>query len=134
MAQKPPSDLPPSAAQKDRRAAESPPGSSARADSDVSGWSAERDESPEAREERLQRAARMHMATPRTDAPAAGEAAGSAYGRDDRALGDATGRGEGPRAGDQDWDLTQQAGRPPREPRSWDRRGSGSEGDGKGEP
>ncbi|MFY0581296.1 CBS domain-containing protein [Cystobacter fuscus] len=129
MAPLPQSNEPHSPEERDRRAAESPPGSSERADSDVTGWSVERDEPPELRQSRLQRAAQMWMANPRTDALPSGDASarvsGGPYGWDDRALGDAVGLGEGPRMGDQDWDTSQGFWHPAREYRPWDRYGSG---------
>lgn len=54
-------------AERERRAAESPPGSRERSESDVTGWSTERDEPPELREGRFHRAAQLRMAQPRTD-------------------------------------------------------------------
>jgi CBS domain-containing protein len=54
-------------AERERRAAESPPGSRERSESDVTGWSTERDESPEVREGRFHRAAQLRMAQPRTE-------------------------------------------------------------------
>jgi CBS domain-containing protein len=53
--------------ERERRAAEAPPGSRARAESDVTGWSPERDEPPSAREGRFHRAAQLRMAQPRTE-------------------------------------------------------------------
>ncbi|WNG20846.1 CBS domain-containing protein [Cystobacter fuscus] len=130
MAPLPQSNDPHSLAERDRRAAESPPGSSERADSDVTGWSVERDEPPELRQDRFQRAARMGMADPRTDTPPSGAGSASVpdgpYGQDDRALGDAVGLGAGPRMGDQDWDTSQGLRHPAREYRPWDRSGSGA--------
>jgi CBS domain-containing protein len=130
MAPLPPSNGPHSPEERDRRAAESPPGSSERADSDVTGWSVERDEPPELRQDRFQRAAQMGMADPRTDAlpseDASARVSGGPYGWDDRALGDAAGLGGGPRMGDQDWDTSQELQHPAREYRPWDRYGSGA--------
>lgn len=54
-------------AERERRAAEAPPGSSERSESDVTGWSSERDEPPEVREGRFHRAALLRMAQPRTE-------------------------------------------------------------------
>ncbi|AKI98547.1 CBS domain-containing protein [Archangium gephyra] len=54
-------------AERERRAAESPPGSRERSESDVTGWSTERDEPPEVREGRFHRAAQLRMAQPRTE-------------------------------------------------------------------
>ncbi|EPX60798.1 hypothetical protein D187_001447 [Cystobacter fuscus DSM 2262] len=129
MAPLPQSNGPQSPEERDRRAAESPPGSSERADSDVTGWSVERDEPPALRQDRFQRAAQMGMADPRTDALPSGDASarvsGGPYGWDDRALGDAVGLGGGPRMGDQDWDTSQGLWHPAREYRPWDRLGAG---------
>ncbi|WNG30398.1 CBS domain-containing protein [Cystobacter fuscus] len=129
MAPLPQSNEPHSPEERDRRAAESPPGSSERADSDVTGWSVERDEPPELRQGRLQRAAQMWMANPRTDVLPSGDASARVsdgpYGWDDRSLDDAVGLGEGPRMGDQDWDTSQGFWHPAREYRPWDRLGSG---------
>ena len=123
---KPPSTGTPSPAVRDRRAAESPPGSSARAESDVTGWSIERDEPPERRQERLDRSAQMRMASPRTGTPSSEElgapATGGPYGPDDRALDDAAGMGPGPVMGEQDWDLSEGPRRPAQEYRPWNRR------------
>jgi len=131
MAQLPPSNGTPSPADRDRRAAESPPGSSERAASDVTGWSVERDEPPELRQGRFHRAAQMRMADPRTDTPPSEDARvripGGPYGRDDRAVDDAVGRGVGPRMGEQDWDTSKETRRPAREYRPWNRHGSGEE-------
>lgn len=131
MAPLPQSNGPHSSEVRDRRAAESPPGSSERADSDVTGWSVERDEPPEVRQGRFQRAAQMGMAEPRTDALPSGDASarvsGGPYGWDDRALGDAVGLGGGPRMGDQDWDTSQGLQHPAREYRPWDRHGAGAQ-------
>jgi CBS domain-containing protein len=128
MALLPQSNEPPSQADRDRRAAESPPGSSERAESDVTGWSVERDEPPELRQDRFQRAAQMRMADPRTDALPSGDASarvlGGPYGQDDRALDDAAGLGAGPLMGEQDWDTSQGLQHPAREYRPWDRYGS----------
>jgi CBS domain-containing protein len=131
MAQLPPSNGPHSSAERDRRAAESPPGSSERADSDVTGWSVERDEPPELRQGRFHRAAQMRMADPRTDAPPSEDARarvpGGPYGEDDRALDDAVGLGAGPQMGDQDWDTSQGLRHPAREYRPWNRYGAGTQ-------
>jgi CBS domain-containing protein len=54
-------------AERERRAAEAPPGSRERAETDVTGWSSERDEPPSAREGRFHRAAQLRMAQPRTE-------------------------------------------------------------------
>ncbi|HEX5752880.1 MAG TPA: CBS domain-containing protein [Archangium sp.] len=54
-------------AERERRAAEAPPGSRERSESDVTGWSTERDEPPEVREGRFHRAAQLRMAQPRTE-------------------------------------------------------------------
>jgi CBS domain-containing protein len=123
------SNGPHSPADRDRRAAESPPGSSERADSDVTGWSVERDEPPELRQRRFQRAAQMGMADPRTDTlpseDVRARVSGGPYGQDDRALDDAAGLGTGPLMGEQDWDTSQELWHPAREYRPWDRYGSG---------
>ncbi|MBM7112682.1 CBS domain-containing protein [Archangium primigenium] len=124
MAQQPPNGTP-SPAERDRRAAESPPGSSERVGSDVTGWSIERDEAPEARQGRFHRAAQLRMATPRTEATGPG----GPYGRDDRSLDEATGRGTGPLMGEQDWEAPRETQRPTREYRPWNRQGSGAEGE-----
>jgi CBS domain-containing protein len=62
-------------AERERRAAEAPPGSRERSESDVTGWSTERDEPPEVREGRFHRAAQLRMAQPRTEegVPPAGD-------------------------------------------------------------
>jgi CBS domain-containing protein len=53
--------------ERERRAAEAPPGSRERSESDATGWSPERDEDPAAREGRYHRAAQLRMAQPRTE-------------------------------------------------------------------
>jgi CBS domain-containing protein len=65
-----------------RRGADvSPPGSRERAESDVTGWSPERDEDPSLRQGRFHRAAAMRMAQPRTSTDlAAGMGTGTGMG------------------------------------------------------
>lgn len=53
--------------ERERRAAEAPPGSRERSESDVTGWSPERDEPATVRQGRFHRAARLRMAQPRTE-------------------------------------------------------------------
>jgi len=53
--------------ERERRAAEAPPGSRERSESDATGWSPERDEDPAAREGRYHRAAKLRLAQPRTE-------------------------------------------------------------------
>ena len=114
--------------ERERRAAESPPGSRERSESDVSGWSPERDESPEVREGRFHRAAQLRMAQPRTeeDAHTPWGAASGPYGRDDRAEDDAAGMGAGPLAGEHDRAHSLDTPHTPREYRPWDREGGAS--------
>lgn len=142
--------------ERERRAAEAPPGSAERSTSDATGWSPERDEPPEVRQGRFHRAAQLRMAQPRTEEgvppqddtrydagpprrhlpghhrtesrqvrPVTGSDYGP-YGRDDRAVDDASGMGSGPLVGEQDryhsLDAPQQ---PHREYRPWDRTGPG---------
>ncbi|HYO53669.1 CBS domain-containing protein [Archangium sp.] len=137
--------------ERERRAAEAPPGSRERSESDVTGWSTERDEPPEVREGRFHRAAQLRMAQPRTEEGApppeddtrfdrgpqrhhrgrgrpierpertASSVPHGPYGRDDRALEDAAGMGSGPRLGEHSLED-----HPPREYRPWDRTGSGT--------
>ena len=111
----------------ERRAAEAPPGSRERSESDVTGWSPERDETPETREGRFHRAAQMRMAQPRTEEDVHtpwGNAAGP-YGRDDRSGRDAAGLGQGPLMGEHDRTHSLDAPHTPREYRQWDRSGDG---------
>jgi CBS domain-containing protein len=63
----PPNGIPGGERERERRAAEAPPGSRERSESDVTGWSTERDEPPEVREGRFHRAAQLRMAQPRTE-------------------------------------------------------------------
>lgn len=114
--------------ERERRAAESPPGSRERSESDVSGWSPERDESPEVREGRFHRAAQLRMAQPRTeeDAHTPWGAASGPYGRDDRAEDDAVGLGTGPLIGEQDRHHSLDVPHTPREYRAWERNGGAS--------
>jgi CBS domain-containing protein len=141
--------------ERERRAAESPPGSRERSESDVTGWSPERDEPPEVRQGRFHRAAQLRMAQPRTGEgglqpeddtrddlgtqrrlmgrdrpytrPERGDTEGGHYGRDDRAVDDAAGLGPGPLMGDQDLYHSLEGHQPPREYREWDRTGTGAE-------
>ncbi|HSP81603.1 MAG TPA: CBS domain-containing protein [Myxococcaceae bacterium] len=121
----------------ERRPEEAPPGSRERSESDVSGWSSERDEPPAVRQGRFHRAARMRMAQPRTEegppvqrperppSPAQGP-----YGHDDRATSSAAGLGRGRLMGEQDTPHSLEAPHPPRSYRPWNRRGPGAEGHG----
>jgi CBS domain-containing protein len=101
-----------------------PPGSRERSESDVTGWSPERDEDPELREGRFHRNARLRMAQPRTTPV---EAPQGPYGEDDRADQDATGRGVGPLMGEQDTPHSLERRHPAREYRPWNRTGYGGE-------
>jgi CBS domain-containing protein len=145
------------AGERERRAAEAPPGSSARAETDVTGWSPERDEPPTAREGRFHRAAQLRLAQPRTEVGApppqydtsadvgkprwrlwgrgrhAGPsaripaAAHGPYGRDDRAYESPSGQGAGRVTGEQDRWHSLDTPHPPRDYRPWDRTGPGAE-------
>lgn len=141
--------------ERERRAAEAPPGSAERSTSDVTGWSPERDEPPEASQGRFHRAARLRLAQPRTEEelPSADDTRYDAgpprrhllgrhrseprqarpvatpngpYGRDDRVDADANGMGSGPLMGDQDRSHSLDSQpQPHREYRPWDRTGAG---------
>ncbi|HEX8824445.1 MAG TPA: CBS domain-containing protein [Archangium sp.] len=63
----PPNGTPLSERERERRAAEAPPGSRERSESDATGWSPERDEDPSARQGRYHRAARLRLSQPRTE-------------------------------------------------------------------
>ena len=119
-----PDNLP--SADRERRAAESPPGSRERSESDVSGWSPERDERPELREGRFHRAAQLRMAQPRAerDMSPYRDTRSGPYGRDDRALDAADGVGTGPLAGEHDRTPTLDPHQTPRDYRPWDRSGA----------
>lgn len=143
--------------ERERRAAESPPGSAERSTSDVTGWSPERDEPPEVRQGRFHRAARLRLAQPRTEEGVPPEddnrydagpprrhllgrhrteprqarpvaAPEGPYGRDDRAVEDASGMGPGPLMGEQDRYHSLDEQQPHREYRPWDRTGAGVAG------
>ncbi|WNG41272.1 CBS domain-containing protein [Archangium violaceum] len=140
--------------ERERRAAEAPPGSRERSESDVTGWSTERDEPPEVRQGRFHRAAQLRMAQPRTEEGGpppqddtrddvgpqrrhrlfgrsrsaerpAHSASQGPYGRDDRAVDNAAGLGTGPLMGEQDRYHSLDADKPHREYRPWERTGSG---------
>ncbi|MFL5358985.1 CBS domain-containing protein [Archangium sp.] len=141
--------------ERERRAAEAPPGSAERSTSDVTGWSPERDEPPEVRQGRFHRAARLRLAQPRTEegTPTQDDtrhdagpsrrhllgrhrteprqarpvtSADGPYGRDDRAGDDAAGMGSGPLMGEEDrYHSLDSQPQPPREYRPWDRTGAG---------
>ncbi|HEX8441359.1 CBS domain-containing protein [Archangium sp.] len=151
----PANGTPSSDRERERRAAESPPGSRERSESDATGWSPERDEDPAAREGRYHRAAQLRLAQPRTEmgAPPSGDDTrhdlGSQrrllhrdrpverpgrvptdtdygpYGRDDRAADSATGQGRGPLLGEHDREHSLDMRHPPRDYRPWDRTGAG---------
>ncbi|PTL79601.1 CBS domain-containing protein [Vitiosangium sp. GDMCC 1.1324] len=140
--------------ERERRAAEAPPGSRERSESDVTGWSPERDETSEVREGRFHRAALLRLAQPRTEQGAPppqddtmhdvgpqrrhllgrrrsmqrteGGTYGP-YGRDDRSLESSSGVGAGPLMGEQDREHSLESQHPEREYRPWDRAGTGSE-------
>lgn len=114
--------------ERERRAAEAPPGSRARAESDVTGWSPERDEPPSTREGRFHRAARLRMAQPRTGPPERIPAVSHGpYGGDDRTYESASGQGSGMLTGEQDWWHSLDVPHPPRDYRPWDRTGAGAD-------
>jgi len=149
-----PNGIPGGERERERRAAEAPPGSRERSESDVTGWSTERDEPPEVREGRFHRAAQLRMAQPRTEEgapPPEDDTRGDRgpqhrrhflgrsrpverpeqrgphgpYGRDDRAAEDAAGMGSGPLLGEQER-FHSLEDHPPREYRPWDRTGTGA--------
>jgi CBS domain-containing protein len=153
----PANGIPSSDRERERRAAEAPPGSRERSESDATGWSPERDEDPAAREGRYHRAAQLRLAQPRTelgappprddtsqdmgaqrrllhrDRPYARQGRSPTdtdygpYGRDDRVAGSASGQGSGPLLGEQDRDHSLDMRHPPRDYRPWDRTGAGAD-------
>ncbi|MGZ3457629.1 MAG: CBS domain-containing protein [Archangium sp.] len=150
----PPNGIPGAERERERRAAESPPGSRERSETDVTGWSPERDEPAEVRQGRFHRAAQLRLAQPRTEEGAppppddtrydfgpgrhhllgrfrhAGRPARTGggpygpYGRDDRAAEDSSGMGTGTLMGEQDREHSLESRQTPREYRPWDRTGA----------
>jgi CBS domain-containing protein len=108
---------------RDRRPEVSPPGSAERAESDVTGWSPERDEDPAARQGRYHREAQMRMAQVRDEV----RHQPTPYGRDDRAGAVASGLGRGELMGEQDTPHSLERPHPARDYRPWDRKGYGAE-------
>ncbi len=153
----PANGIPSSDRERERRAAEAPPGSRERSESDATGWSPERDENPAALEGRYHRAAQLRLAQPRTEQGAPPprddtsrdlgprhrmfhrdrpiESPGRSptdtdygpYGRDDRSADSPSGQGAGPLLGEQDRDHSLDMRHPAREYRPWDRTGAGAD-------
>jgi CBS domain-containing protein len=112
-----------SSERRDRRPEVAPPGSAERAESDVTGWSPERDEDPSARQGRYHREAQLRMAQVRDDV----RHQATPYGRDDRSDSVASGLGTGDYMGEHDTPHSLERPHPARDYRSWDRKGYGGE-------
>jgi CBS domain-containing protein len=117
----PPNDT--SNERRERRPEVAPPGSAERAESDVTGWSPERDEDPAARQGRYHREAQLRMAQVRDEV----RRQSTPYGRDDRSGEAASGLGRGELMGEQDTQHSLERPHPARDYRPWDRKGYGAE-------